>query len=72
VRVFKLKKGGETENARELLIVLTRDIDDELLTKAINICAEKEFDINQTKIYLELQFNCIDFVENDDLKTFYC
>lgn len=72
MRVFKLKKGGETENVDELLIVLNRDIDDELLTKAINICAEKDFNILQTKFYLENQFNCIDFVEDDDLKTFYC
>lgn len=72
MRVFKLKKGGETENAPEILVVLNRDIDEELLTKAINICAAKDFILMETKMYLEHQFNCIDFVENDDLKTFYC
>ena len=72
MRVFKLKKGGETENVDEAIVILSRPIDEELIKKAINICAEKNYDLLETECYLENQFNCVDVVENDDLKTFYC
>lgn len=72
MRVFKLKKGGETENVDEAIVILTRTIDDELLKKAINICAENNFSVNETLNYIDEQFNCLDFVSLSDVETFYC
>ena len=72
MRVFKLKKGGETENADEVIVVLNRLIDDELIKKAINICADQNLTLNATINYIQEQFNCIDFTTSDDLFTFYC
>lgn len=72
MRVFKLKKGGETENVDEVIVILTRPIDDELLKKAINICADNQLDINQTLDYIDEQFNCLDFASLGNLETFYC
>lgn len=72
MKIFKLKKGGETENADELTVILKRTIDDELLKKAINICASNNYSVEQTVNYIDEQFNCVDFVAFDDLETFYC
>lgn len=72
MRVFKIKKGGETENVDEVIVVLTKAIDDELLKKAINICAEQNFTLDETIKYIEDQFNCVSFVTFNDLFTFYC
>lgn len=72
MRVFKLRKGGETENAEEVIVILTRAIDDELLKKAVNICADNNYDINKTLNYIDEQFNCLDFASLSDLETFYC
>lgn len=72
MRVFKIKKGGETENVEEVTVVLTKMIDDELLKKAINICADNNFSLEETIKYIEDQFNCVSFVTFDDLFTFYC
>ena len=72
MRVFKLKKGGEVENADEVIVILSRTIDDELLKKAINICAENNYSVEQTLKYIDEQFNCIDFASFSDLETFYC
>ncbi len=72
MRIFKLMKGGEVENTEEVIVVLNRLIDDELLKKAINICASNNFTINETLDYIDLQFNCIDFNTSEDLNTFYC
>ena len=72
MRIFKIKKGGETENVEEVTVVLTKIIDDELLKKAINICADNNFSLEETIKYIEDQFNCVGFVTFDDLFTFYC
>lgn len=72
MRVFKLKKGGETENVDEVIVILTRAIDDELLKKAINICADNNYTVEQTLHYIDEQFNCLDFASFTDLETFYC
>lgn len=72
MRVFKITKGGEVENIDERIVVLTRMIDDELLKKAINICAENNFSVHDTLKYIEEQFNCIDFATDSNLETFYC
>lgn len=72
MRIFKLKKGGETENVEEVIVVLNRTIDDVLLKKAINICADNNFTIHETLKYIEDQFNCISFTSLSDLETFYC
>ncbi len=72
MRVFKLKKGGETENTEEVIIMLSREIDRELIMKAINICAERNFNIAATMNYLDEQFHCIEDTSSLDLETFYC
>lgn len=72
MRVFKLKKGGETENVDEVIVILNRVIDDELLKKAINICADNNYTVEQTLDYIDEQFNCLDFVNFTDVETFYC
>lgn len=72
MRIFKIKKGGKTENPEEAVVILTRDVDGELLTKAVNICADKEMNVQQTIYYLKEQFDCIEFATFDDLFTFYC
>ena len=72
MRIFKLQKGGETENVDDAIIVLSRPIDDELIKKAINICADNNFSLNETIKYLDEQFNCLDFVTLSNLETFYC
>ena len=72
MKIFKLKKGGQTENVEEVTIILRRIIDDELLTKAINICAKNDFTVSETIDYLNEQFDCIDYISFDDLETFYC
>lgn len=73
MRVFKLKKGGETENVEETLVILNRDIDSELLKRAINICADDNLNIKETLEYLDEQLRCIDdFTSADNLFTFYC
>lgn len=72
MKIFKIKKGGDTENPEEAIVVLTRIIDDELLKKAINICAQNNYDVVGTINYLREQFDCVDFVTFDNLNTFYC
>lgn len=72
MRIFKLKKGGEIENVEEAIVILTRAIDDELIKKAINICASNNFTVNETLNYIDEQFNCLDFASLSDLETFYC
>lgn len=72
MQIFKLQKGGEVENPETVIVILKRTIDDELLKKAINICAENNFNVTETLNYLEEQFNCINFTSFSDLKTFYC
>ena len=72
MKIFKLKKGGQTENVEEVTIILRRIIDDELLKKAINICAKNDFTVSETIDYLNEQFDCIDYISFDDLETFYC
>ena len=72
MQIFKLQKGGEVENPEAVIVILKRIIDDELLKKAINICAENNFNVTETLNYLEEQFNCINFTSFSDLETFYC
>lgn len=72
MKIFKIKKGGETENADEVIVVLNRTIDDELLKKAVNICAENNYDVAQTVKYIQEQFNCVEFTTFSDLNTLYC
>ena len=71
MQIFKLKKGGETENVKETVVVLTRDIDKLLLMGAINIVAKNDpKDVNDIIDYLKEQFANVDIYE-DDVETFY-
>lgn len=72
MKVFKIRKGGETENVEEAVVILNRDIDGELLKRAINICADDNLTVQQTLYYLDEQLQCIDYSTFDDLFTFYC
>ena len=72
MRIFKIKKGGETENVEEAIIVLNRAIDDELLKKAVNLCAEKSYNVADTVNYIQEQFDCVEFTAFSDLDTLYC
>ena len=71
MQIFKLKKGGETENVKETVVVLTRDIDKSLLMSAINLVAKQDpKDVNDIIDYLRDQFANVDMYE-DDVETFY-
>ena len=71
MQIFKLKKGGETVNVKETVIVLTREIDKLLLMGAINIVAKNDpKDVNDIIDYLKEQFANVDIYE-DDVETFY-
>ena len=70
MQIFKLKKGGETENVKETIVVLNRNIDRELLISAINKQADKEKGEAEILKYLEDNFKAIYCIEND-LETFY-
>lgn len=70
MQIFKLKKGGETENPKETIVILNRNIDRDLLVKAINKKAETQPDEAAILKYIEDNFKAIYCVEND-LETFY-
>ena len=70
MQIFKLKKGGESENVKETVVVLNRNIDRELLISAINKQADKEKGEAEILKYLEDNFKAIYCIE-DDLETFY-
>lgn len=72
MQIFKLQKGGEVENPETVIVTLRRIIDDELLKKAINICAENNFNVIETLSYLDEQFDCVEYTSFSDLETFYC
>lgn len=72
MKIFKLKKGGQTENVKETIVVLNRNIDDDLIIKAINNAAGDNEDTTEGEVlkYLEDNFKAIYEVENN-LETFY-
>ena len=70
MQIFKLKKGGETENVKETLVILNRNIDRDLLVAAINKQAEARKDETAILKYLEDNFKAVYRVEND-VETFY-
>lgn len=70
MQVFKLKKGGETENVKETIVILNRNIDKDLLVKAINKQAELGKDEVGILQYIEDNFKAVYCVENE-LETFY-
>ena len=70
MQIFKLKKGGKTENLEETIVVLNRNIDRDLLIKAINNKAEENATEAEIIKYIEDNFKAIYQVEND-LETFY-
>lgn len=73
MQIFKLKKGGETENVKETVVVLNknRDIDKDLLMSAINLAAKKNPETSYEVIsYLDNQFEAVELYE-DDVETFY-
>ncbi len=71
MQIFKLKKGGETENVKETIVVLYRDIDGELLKSAINLAAKNNPNNSDDVIeYLNNQFDNVSLCE-DDVETFY-
>lgn len=70
MQIFKLKKGGETENVKETIVVLNRNIDKDLLVKAINKQAELGKDEVGILQYIEDNFKAVYCVENE-LETFY-
>lgn len=71
MQIFKLKKGGETENVKETIVVMDRDIDKNLLKCAINLVAKDKPDsIDEVLNYLSNQFDNVCLSEND-VETFY-
>lgn len=70
MQIFKLKKGGETENVEETIVVLNRNIDRELLISSINKQAEKGKNEAEILKYIEDNFKAVYFVEKD-IETFY-
>lgn len=70
MQVFKLKEGGKTENVEETVVVLNRDIDRDLLVKAINNKADENLGEAAILKYIEDNFKAIYCVEKD-LETFY-
>ena len=70
MQIFKLKKGGETENVKETVVVLNRNIDRDLIVRAINNQAEIKNDEAAILKYLEDNFKAIYSVETD-VETFY-
>lgn len=70
MQIFKLQKGGETENVKETVVVLNRNIDRDLIVRAINNQAEINNDESAILKYLEDNFKAVYQVEND-LETFY-
>ena len=73
MQIFKLKKGGETENVKETIIVLKKPVDEELLKTAINIVAKRNpTDVYEFIEFLKTQFDCIyGYDVLDDVETFY-
>lgn len=70
MQIFKLKKGGETENVKEITVILNRDIDRELLISAINKQAKKGSEESGILKYIEDNFKAVYFVE-ENVETFY-
>lgn len=70
MQIFKLKKGGETENVKETIVILNRNIDRDLLVKAINKKAEEGCEESGILQYIEDNFKAVYCVEKD-LETFY-
>lgn len=70
MQIFKLKKGGETENVKETVVVLNRPIDRELLISSINKQAEKNKSDVEILKYIEDNFKAV-YLVSDDLETFY-
>lgn len=70
MQIFKLKKGGETENVEETIVVLNRNIDRELLISAINKQAKNGKGESEILKYIEDNFNAVYFVDKD-VETFY-
>lgn len=70
MQIFKLRKGGKTENVEETIVVLNRNIDRDLIVKAINNVAADNTSEAEILKYIEDNFKAIYQVEND-LETFY-
>lgn len=70
MQIFKLRKGGKTENVEETIVVLNRNIDRDLIVKAINNVAADDTSEAEILKYIEDNFKAIYQVEND-LETFY-
>lgn len=70
MQIFKLKKGGETENPKETIVILNRNLDRDLLISAINKKAKENVDESTILKYIEDNFKAVYCVEND-LETFY-
>lgn len=70
MQIFKLKKGGETENVKETVVILNRPIDRELLISSINKQAEKNKSDVEILKYIEDNFKAV-YLVSDDLETFY-
>ena len=70
MQIFKLQKGGKTENVGETIVVLNRNIDRDLIVKAINNVAGDDTSEAEILKYIEDNFKAIYQVETD-LETFY-
>ena len=70
MQIFKLKKGGETENVKETVVILNRNIDRDLLLSAINKQAENGKGESEILKFIEDNFKAVYCVEND-IETFY-
>ena len=70
MQIFKLKKGGETENVKETIVILNRNIDRDLLLSAINKQAEKGKGEGDILKFIEDNFKAVYCVENE-IETFY-
>lgn len=70
MQIFKLKKGGKTENTEEIIVMLNRPIDRDLIIKAINNKADENATEASILQYIEDNFKAVYCVEKD-LETFY-
>lgn len=70
MQIFKLKKGGETENVKETVVILNRNIDRDLLLSAINKQAENGKGESEILKFIEDNFKAVYCVENE-IETFY-
>lgn len=69
---FKLQEGGKTENPKQVLVILNRDIDKDLIISAVNKKAGEKVSVEGIAAYIDEQFKALDsLIDFDTLETFY-